>query len=100
MTKQTNKSNKRHKKSAQQFPARWKVLAGICEMKISAFSALSGATTTTTPHGPMIFQDNDADLLAVAHMDHVLNQLPLFNGDSIQCGQLDDRLGVWGWIHG
>ena len=100
MTKQANKRNKRNKKSAQQFPARWKILSGICEMKVSAFSALSGATTTTTPHGPMVYQDNGADILAVAHLDHVLKQLPLFSGDTIQCGQLDDRLGVWGLLHG
>lgn len=50
---------------------------------------------TETVHGPMIFQDNGADILAVGHLDYVAYQKPRIEGDIVRCTQLDDRLGVW-----
>ena len=53
-----------------------------------------------TPHGPMIFIDNNAPVLAVAHLDWVDYSKPKYkkqykNTLIYDCPQLDDRLGVW-----
>lgn len=48
-----------------------------------------------TPHGPMIFQDNGADVLAVAHLDVVDRTRPKMKDGVVRCPQLDDRLGAW-----
>lgn len=53
-----------------------------------------------TPHGPMIFIDNNAPVLAVAHLDWVDYKKPKYkkqykNTLIYDCPQLDDRLGVW-----
>ena len=55
--------------------------------------------TIDTPHGPLIFQNNGAKVLAVAHLDTVLDAKPRWKGKGskrrIIAPQLDDRLGVW-----
>lgn len=46
------------------------------------------------PHGRLYYQDNNSDILAVAHLDYVLWRVPQYKGNYIICPQLDDRLGV------
>lgn len=61
---------------------------------------------TKTKHGDMMFQDNGADILAVAHLDTVMHN-PKYKVDKsdpanvviTQCPQLDDRLGAWVILH-
>jgi hypothetical protein len=48
-----------------------------------------------TPDGPLFYRDNGAKVLGVAHLDSVMFRKPRFQGDFVQCPQLDDRLGVW-----
>ncbi len=60
---------------------------------ISAFRALG--ETIDTPHGPLIFQDNGAKVLAVAHLDSVDTSRPRLSKGIVRCPQLDDRLGAW-----
>jgi len=53
-----------------------------------------------TAHGPMIFIDNNAPVLAVGHLDYVDFKEPkrkkqYKNTRIYDCPQLDDRLGVW-----
>ncbi len=64
---------------------------------IDAFRGMG--ETIDTPHGPLIFQDNGAKVLAVAHLDTVLDAKPRWKGKGskrrIVCPQLDDRLGAW-----
>ena len=52
---------------------------------------------TETLHGPMIFQDNGAEVLGVAHLDTVKSNPKAWIGRTTisNCPQLDDRLGVW-----
>ena len=55
---------------------------------------------THTEHGPMIFIDNNAPVLAVGHLDWVMFGEPKLkkqfkNTLIYDCPQLDDRLGVW-----
>ena len=49
-----------------------------------------------TEHGPLIYQDNGADILAVAHLDYVkFNPSPKYRKNKIlKTPQLDDRLGA------
>ncbi len=60
---------------------------------ISAFRALG--ETIDTPHGPLIFQDNGAKVLAVAHLDSVGTARSRLKNGIVRCPQLDDRLGAW-----
>jgi len=61
---------------------------------------------TKTKHGDMMFQDNGADVLAVAHLDTVIHN-PKYKVDKSdpanvvisKCPQLDDRLGAWVILH-
>lgn len=48
-----------------------------------------------TKHGPLIYQDNGANILAVGHLDFVKYAKPTISKDLVRCPQLDDRLGVW-----
>lgn len=74
-------------------------LKKICKRDIKDFRQY-GTTVVETEHGPLIHIDNGGDILAVGHLDWVLNQPPVFTDQHIFCGQLDDRLGVWGLLHG
>jgi len=47
------------------------------------------------PGGALYFRDNDADVLAIAHLDHVEWTQPRKYGPIVKAPQLDDRLGVW-----
>jgi len=78
-------------------------LRKVCKADISAFATLGD--TTVTKDGPYTFIDNGADIIAVGHLDWVLEQEPRFlrkkkGIQHVQCGQLDDRLGVWGILLG
>ena len=61
---------------------------------------------TKTKHGDIMFQDNNADILAVAHLDTVMHN-PKYkvhksdpaNIQIANCPQLDDRLGAWVLLH-
>jgi len=72
-------------------------LVKICNAKIGSFRKFG--ETTETKHGPMIFQDNGSDILAVAHLDFVCGPKAKLRkdrfGQYVQTGRLDDRLGVW-----
>ena len=74
--------------------AQQRKLSAVCRASVDDFIPL-GTRHATTPDGPAIFIDNGGSTLAVGHLDHVLWHTPTFQGDRIQCGQLDDRLGVW-----
>lgn len=50
---------------------------------------------THTKDGAMIFADNGASMLGVAHLDYVGWSKPRFKGGIVYCPQLDDRLGAW-----
>jgi len=52
-----------------------------------------------TPNGPLIHIDNGGDVLAVAHLDTVMESRPKWQGTKVKCPQLDDRLGVWALLH-
>lgn len=63
-------------------------------------------SVVATKHGDMMFQDNNADILAVAHLDTV-DFNPKYKVDKSDpanvviknCPQLDDRLGAWVILH-
>ena len=68
-----------------------------CLAPVSAFFGVGELTHTSG--GPLIFQDNDSDILAVAHLDTVRQDrhFGVYREDSdtlLNC-QLDDRLGAW-----
>lgn len=50
-----------------------------------------------TPGGPLVYRDNGANVLGVAHLDTVMARAPRFckGGRVVVCPQLDDRLGAW-----
>lgn len=55
-----------------------------------------GDTVRNNLQRPHTFIDNGAKILGVAHLDTVPNVVtPVFNGQHVVSGQLDDRLGVW-----
>lgn len=62
---------------------------------IEAFAELG--TTIQTVHGPLTHIDRGGSVLAVAHLDFVRWHTPRFSrrGNTVYCGQLDDRLGAW-----
>jgi len=78
-----------------------KDLKRILRANINDFRTLPGAVVTETPDGPMIYIDNGADVLAVAHLDVVMENNFTINYQKSDhpivsnCPQLDDRLGVW-----
>jgi hypothetical protein len=72
-------------------------LLARCAANISDFR--SEGECFDTPDGVMIYKDNGANVLAVAHLDNVMftePKLTHFKRDAIiNCPQLDDRLGTW-----
>ena len=72
-------------------------LSEVCKMEKKEFRPFG--KTIENPLGELIFQDNNAPILGVAHLDSVSYQEPVFvkqnKGIFIICPQLDDRLGVW-----
>ena len=63
---------------------------------MKAGAAVPVDTYQMTKDGPLFFKDNGAKILAVAHLDTVLDGVPDFQGDLVlNCPQLDDRLGLW-----
>jgi hypothetical protein len=69
-------------------------ISQICDLPISTFSAYG--ERTETPDGAYFFKNNGSKILAVAHLDTVLNPTPLWHeGDLIAHPCLDDRLGVY-----
>jgi hypothetical protein len=51
--------------------------------------------TMKTADGPLVFRDNGASILGVAHLDTVAWARPVYKGSTVWCPQLDDRLGAW-----
>lgn len=86
------------KTKTKKLSRRLKRLVKTCKLPIDRFRALGNATDTE--HGPYIHIDNGSDILAVGHLDYVLSHPPTFCEGKIYCGQLDDRLGVWGILDG
>ena len=78
-------------------PAKLEQLRQRCLAPVEAF--YSEGEVTTTPDGPLIFQDNGANVLAVAHLDTVRHDrhFGVFRDDpdTLYNCQLDDRLGAW-----
>jgi hypothetical protein len=70
-------------------------LKEVCQMKISDFEQYG--EVTQTDNGVLIYRDNGASLLAVAHLDTVIENNMTFyqSGDNIYAPQLDDRLGAY-----
>jgi hypothetical protein len=64
-------------------------------MSIQEFG--KGMQSIDNPQGELYFKDNGSDILAVAHLDVVGSQRPKWSRSkfTIQCEQLDDRLGAW-----
>jgi len=93
--------------AAADISERYKMLQTVCETDTLDFASPNGNlpnppnyTVWDTPHGPLIHIDNGGSILAVGHLDDVVNQSPIITDSHIWCGQLDDRLGVWGLLHG
>ena len=78
-------------------PAKLDPLRQRCLAPIKAF--FSEGQVTDTPDGPYVFQDNGANVLAVAHLDTVRHDRHFGvlrdNPDTLYNCQLDDRLGAW-----
>jgi len=74
-------------------------LRRMCRQSIADFRSI-GTTVTDTKDGQLVHIDNNSDILAVGHLDTVLDNPPKISKGTIRCGQLDDRLGVWGLLHG
>ena len=75
-------------------------LVNTLRSPIDAFR--SQGAVLETQHGPLIFQDNGANILAVAHLDtvHVTGAAkPRIKKNKAYGPQLDDRLGVWTLLH-
>lgn len=66
-----------------------------CLSPIESFKA--HGKTVRTKRGIHVFQDNGSQVLAVAHLDTVQKTNHFFQDDkdTVCCGQLDDRLGVF-----
>lgn len=64
---------------------------------LEQFTNLPGFVSIDNPEGLLLHRNNGHKLLGVAHLDVVSSawSTPTLNGGTIQCGQLDDRLGVW-----
>ena len=89
--------SKRRKTPRLHCPAKYECLRQRCLAPIEAF--YDEGHVTNTPDGPYIFQDNGANVLAVAHLDTVRHDrhFGIFRDDPdtmFSC-QLDDRLGAW-----
>jgi len=84
-------------------PELYKTLRETLTMSIEDFTKLPGANVTETADGPVIFIDNDADVLGVAHLDFVdWNADPIIDqvfATVDKTPQLDCRLGVWVLLH-
>jgi hypothetical protein len=68
----------------------------IMSRPIDWFSQFGDVTTTC--NGPLVFKDNGARILGVAHLDCVQPtkaRPPRRNASYVKGPQLDDRLGVW-----
>lgn len=68
--------------------------------KLEDFFAIPQAEVIETPDGPLIYQDNGSNVLAVSHLDAVMFDKPRIRktkrrGLVVECPQLDDRLGAW-----
>tara|TARA_Y100000310_G_scaffold34140_1_gene32280 strand:- start:164 stop:1300 length:1137 start_codon:yes stop_codon:yes gene_type:complete len=64
-------------------------------MEIDDFRSVGEVVHEDAEHGPLIFKDNGAKVLAVGHLDWVMNSEPKQTGRwYVGCPQLDDRLGV------
>ncbi len=78
-------------------PKAYKKLRSRCLSSIESFS--DEGVVTNTPNGPLIFRDNDSDILAVAHLDTVRQDrhfgFEKSKSDILYNCQLDDRLGAW-----
>ncbi len=76
---------------------KWIGLRERCLAPIDSFASV--ADRVETSQGPYFFQDNGADILAVAHLDTVQNHRHFGSvkgeGDVVYNCQLDDRLGAW-----
>ncbi|KKL63298.1 hypothetical protein LCGC14_2176490 [marine sediment metagenome] len=78
-------------------PSQFESLRESCLATIESFAAFGDRVETK--RGPFFFQDNGADVLAVAHLDTVrhdrhFGHTPGDDSTIYNC-QLDDRLGVW-----
>jgi len=78
----------------------YKTLRKICSMKPTALAEKYGLQEVETVRGKYWFQDNGADILAVAHVDSALpflhyQVLRLRPDTFIYCPTLDDRLGAY-----
>ena len=78
-------------------PAKLEKLRQRCLAPIEAY--FTEGQVTDTPDGPYVFQDNGANVLAVAHLDTVRQDrhFGVLRGkpDTLYNCQLDDRLGAW-----
>ncbi len=98
MTKQVRKQkSKRRRRRDLHCKPIWESLLERCLAPIRSFGECADRVDTTL--GPYFYQDNGADVLAVAHLDTVQNNRHFgsVKGDSgrIYNCQLDDRLGAW-----
>jgi len=78
------------------------MLQKICRADVNFFKQYGDVEIT--PSGPLIFQDNGADVLAIGHLDtvqkaHHFSITSLSHDKRIHCPTLDDRLGVFTLLH-
>lgn len=92
-----SRSAKYRKRPQLQYPAAARRLRKRCLDPIKAYYREGSVVSTTT--GPYVFQDNGADVLAVAHLDTVRHDRHFGfyaeDPDTLFNCQLDDRLGAW-----
>lgn len=77
-------------------------LRDCCREGWDYFEDVLGVNTSNTKEGKLLFKDNGANLLAIAHTDFVCKGQtvdflsgPYLNTRLVMCPSLDDRLGVY-----
>jgi len=75
-------------------------LYDTCVMNKADFAKISNMESLLDDGRQLLFQNNNANILGVAHLDSVLTSRPRIRKSRksnwiCECPQLDDRLGVW-----
>lgn len=76
-----------------------KRLVRCCTRHKSEFADIYGMQRLPCKDGQLLYLDRGAPILAVAHLDYVMQTAVEWSGWEIKCPQLDDRLGAWVILH-
>ena len=76
----------------------YKTLEKFCLAEVEDFYGMG--VVTETKHGPLIYKDNNSQILAIAHLDSVqttkhFHHITIDEKDYVLNAQLDDRLGAY-----